>query len=103
MNNHRHSVVSVSRPMPDTYTFQYMHLTQNDTGAIKRYIQQGVRPGSFLTAVINNDLHSACECADNINIRIIPAYVAYLYNYAPSGSWGYPGAVDDWLAKTHLE
>ena len=87
------------RPMPDTYCFDGMCIPSSGIESIKTYVNFGVPTGSFLDAVLNNDLRAACERADNINIQVIPAYVAYLYNHAPVGSWGYAGATDSWTKR----
>ncbi len=61
------------------------------------YYENGIPPGSFLTAVLNNDLKEAIGRADNVNKNCIKSYVLWLYNYAPVGSWGHADAVENWL------
>lgn len=39
--------------------------------------------GSFLTAVVENDLEGAVGKADSTNVRALPVYLKYFYNYAP--------------------
>lgn len=68
-------------------------------GGIIRYFENGIPPGSFLCAVINNDLQEAVARADDTNLYRLRNYVQWFYNYAPSGAWGYPGAVSDWCKK----
>jgi hypothetical protein len=65
-------------------------------GGIVRYVEQGVVPGGFLTAVINNDLRMACANADIHNQSKLHAFVMWFYNQAPSGCWGHENAVRDW-------
>lgn len=67
-------------------------------GAIKRYIDDGLYPGGFLSAVLENDLKGAVAQADHLNLKALPDYVKWLYNYAPMGCWGYKGVVSDWIA-----
>lgn len=57
---------------------------------------QRSHPGNFLTAVLRNDLKEACGRADHINIMALPAFVSFLYNHAPSGSWGSVAKFDSW-------
>ncbi len=64
---------------------------------MERYMEQGVNPGSFLTAVLSNDLVVAALCADSINRPRLHDYCMWLYNYAPSGSFGSPEAVNNWI------
>ena len=68
----------------------YMH------GAVVRYMEEGIPPGSFLSAVINNDLREACSRADDTNKLALHSYVMWFYNWAPVGTWGHPDAVRDW-------
>lgn len=42
------------------------------------------RMGSFLTAVVENNLDEAVGKADSVNVRALPIYVKYFYNYAPT-------------------
>ena len=60
------------------------------------YVEEGVPPGDFLSAVINNDLREACGRADDHNIRRLHTFVMWFYNQAPNGCWGYKNAVRDW-------
>lgn len=55
---------------------------------VKRYIDEGIPPGSFLTAVICNDLKEAVGRADHINIKALPNIVSWFYNNAPRTCWG---------------
>jgi hypothetical protein len=71
----------------------YMH------GAIIRYYEKGIKPGHFLTAVINNDLKKACRHADDINRHCLFSYVMWFYNEAPGGSWGHPNATSEWCKQ----
>ena len=72
-------------------------------GAIIRYYENGLEPGHFLTAVINNDLREACARADDFNKHKLFNYVLWFYNHGPSGSWGYPGAAERWIKQFHEE
>lgn len=67
-------------------------------GALRRYIENGIPPGSFLMAVLRNDLSSAVRSADDINKYRIADYIIFLSNYAPSGCYGSPDKVREWMA-----
>ncbi len=58
-----------------------------------RWIVDGIKPGTFLCAVIRNRLVEAASYADDINRHALFAYAVFLVSYAPAGSWG-----DDALA-----
>ncbi len=68
----------------------YMH------GGLIRFYENGIPPGDFLSAVINNDLKEAFGRADSTNQYYIRSYLKWLYNHAPAGTWGYPDAVKTW-------
>ena len=63
---------------------------------IIRFYENGIPPGQFLTAIIENDLRTACGFADDENKSIIHKYVMWFYNQAPCDSWGFEGALDRW-------
>lgn len=66
-------------------------------GGLERYLEAGILPGDFLTAVLENNLKEACGRADSINAQYLVQYVTYLYNYAPGASWGSPEKVQKWV------
>lgn len=55
--------------------------------------------GSFLEAVISNDLKEALGRADAENIDNLFAIVSWLYNYAPSPCWGSPERYAAWVKR----
>lgn len=63
------------------------------------YLLHGISPGSFGLAVLENDLREACARADEENQRALYRHVYFLYNYAPSGCWGSPEQVNEWIAR----
>jgi hypothetical protein len=67
-------------------------------GGISRYIDKGIPPGDFLTAVISNDLREACGRADDENRYLLWDYMVFFYNEAPSESWGSPEKMKAWVA-----
>jgi hypothetical protein len=68
-------------------------------GGIIRYYENGIPPGDFLSAVIDNDLSEAVARADDENVHLLKAYVMWFYNQAPSGSWGREGSVQRWISE----
>ena len=80
-----------------TYKFREFEIPEYMMGGLERYINHGIAPGGFLTAVLENDLKEAVSRADDINMINIPAYVGYLYNEAPSGCYGSPEKVKAWI------
>lgn len=81
-----------------TYTFRHFYIRDDMMGAIRRYIDHGINPGHFLSAVIDNDLKEAVGRADDENLENLPAFVSYFYNEAPSPCWGSPQNRKEWIA-----
>lgn len=67
--------------------------------SLRGYVEHHVPVGSFLTAVICNDLKQAVQQADDVNLVNIPAFVEYLYNHAPSECWGSKEKHNNWLSS----
>ena len=85
--------------MPDAFKFRHYVIRPDMMGAIHRYIDHGIPPGSFLTAVIENNLSEAVGRADDENCANLPAFVAYFYNEAPSPCWGSREKRLAWITK----
>lgn len=79
--------------MNESNTFVPDHLRDG----IFRYIEQGIPPGSFLQAVICNDLLASVALADLENTYFLTKIVAWFYNYAPAQCWGSPQKVNAWV------
>lgn len=65
-------------------------------GAMERWVEHGISPGSFLRAVLENDLMRAMSAADSENSYRLRDYAMYLYNYAPVGCYGNIDRVQAW-------
>lgn len=70
--------------------------------SIDRYIETGCPVGSFLQAVLENNLKEATGRADHTALDNIPHIVAYLYNDCPSKCWGSVAAYETWTTKKVL-
>lgn len=79
------------------YSYSDFYIPDRMMPSLKRYIEEKKAPGGFLTAVIQNDLSEACATADDENLRNLPAYAAYLYNFAPMDSWGSKEKMKAWI------
>ena len=65
---------------------------------LARHVVHHAPTGSFLTAVLENDLVGALLRADAVNRWAIHDIVAFIYNDCPSPCWGSPAKVKAWLA-----
>jgi hypothetical protein len=66
--------------------------------SVKFYLEEGILPGSFLRAVICNDLKEAFAQADTVNRERLFDIVTFFYNYMPGNSWGSPEKMKKWIA-----
>ena len=80
----------------DNFIFHGLGIPEYMAGGLHRYIDKHISGGSFLEAVLSNDLRASVENADDVNVHRIPVYIAYLYNHAPIGSYGSPEAYKKW-------
>lgn len=85
------------------YQYREFFIPDHMVEGLDLWIEQGILPGSFLTAVLCNDLMDACGRADELNILNLPAYCAYLYNEAPSTCFGSPEKVRAWVERKASE
>lgn len=65
--------------------------------SLERYLEHGIMPGSFLTAVLENNLCEAFGRADSFNTMNMKNIVGYVYNHVPSNAWGSPEKVSNYL------
>jgi len=77
-------------------------IPRDTKGGIDRYVDRGVPTGSFLRAVLSNDLFEAVAKADYHNKLALAAICEYIYNYTPDTCHGSPEVVAAWL-KFHRE
>ena len=85
--------------LTEPYHFRQFTIRPDMMDAIYRYIYEGITPGHFLTAIIDNDLREAVGRADKGNMANLPAFVAYFHNEAPRSCWGSPLHRLAWLAR----
>ena len=66
----------------------YGRLPPHLQGGVKRYVEQGIQPGGFLTAVIENNLQLAVGHADPVSLAALRDITRFFYNELPSKCWG---------------
>lgn len=64
------------------------------------YVNQKMLPGSFLMAVLCNDLTKSVGYADSTNLAALPDIVRYVYNELPGNCWGNEDKVYKWVANS---
>lgn len=71
--------------------------------ALNLWIEHGIPPGSFLRAVLHNDLYGACRFADADNERALPGLVDHLCYNAPAECWGSRDRYESWKARKQAQ
>ena len=84
-------------------SIDYSKLPEHMRDGFRLYIEKGVPGGSFMTAVLSNDLRGAFGRADEINRARMFDTVAFLVNEAPIGCHGSPERVRDWIKAGGLQ
>jgi len=69
-------------------------------GGLQRYIEQGIKPGDFLTAVLENDLMEAMGRGDLASLAGLFGLCGWLYNEAPAACHGSEAKVRKWIEDT---
>jgi hypothetical protein len=75
----------------------YSMLPDHMRDGAKRYIENRIAPGGFMTAVLENNLVEAASRADSTNINCLKEWAMWLYNECPREAWGSPHKVAMWL------
>ena len=84
------------------YKFREFEIPDYMMSGLERYKNYGRAPGGFLEKIICNDFVMATGHADDNNIKVLPAYAAYLYNELPRGAWGSEQIYNQWTAQGGL-
>jgi hypothetical protein len=79
--------------------FQDNHMPEHMEDGLYMYLTFRISPGSFMKAVLSNDLIMACEQADVINRNALYKWVVFMINYLPPACYGSPDNVAKWLDK----
>lgn len=69
---------------------------------LERYMTHGIPPGSFLEAVLCNDLKGAVGKADHINSLYIKAWAEFMVWHMPALAQGSVERVNTWIAHGGL-
>ena len=85
------------------YRYKSFFIPDYMESALLNYLNYGIEPGSFLTAILSDKLVHAIQKADGTNINNIPAYVSYMMWEMPSSAWGSPEAVSAWIDSGGLK
>ena len=82
---------------------KYELLPEHCRDGMRLYVEHGIMPGSFMTAVLENNLVEAFAHADDINIHRMFDYANFLYNELPGNAWGSSAIVLAWAEARRAE
>jgi hypothetical protein len=82
--------------------FDGYRVPEHTQDALRNYVEHGLEPGSFLTAVLTNDLFGALGRADYMNKVYLEEICRWIYNEIPADAWGSREAVDLWIERIRL-
>ena len=71
--------------------------------AITRYLEHGVNPGGFVTAVLENNLSEAVCRADDTNSTLLREYIMVMTWMLPAHAWGSRSRVEAWTSHKGLD
>lgn len=74
----------------------------NHIDAVEKWVNYGIQPGGFVTAVLQNDFQLAVVRADRSNLLVLPEW-ARLLDRLPPGSYGSRGNVTLWAEHRGLQ
>lgn len=66
---------------------------------LRRYVCEGIAPGSFLQAIFRGDLFDAVGRADPDMLIWLPNICTFIFNYCPAPCWGSKQKVNAWVVK----
>ena len=72
---------------------------EHDINSLYLYVTHGIQPGSFLQAVLSNDLMDSFGRADSINREAIFETCSFIYNELPHNCHGSREIVQAWIDK----
>lgn len=67
--------------------------------SLRRYIRDGIKPGTFLTAVLTNNLYDAILRADPTSLENMKEILLYVFEHCPMESFGSEEKLNKWVEK----
>jgi hypothetical protein len=68
---------------------------------LQRYFENHIKPGDFLTGLLENDFMKIMTHCDAINRNRLTDWAQWLHNEPSMKSWGSKEAVREWLSGAH--
>lgn len=84
-------------------TPNYSKLPEHMQLGMRRYVEDGIEPGSFLRLMLEHKIYEAAGYADIHNQNRLFDYIVFMYNDLPMLAHGSPELVDAWIAAKTIE
>ena len=78
---------------------EYENIPPHIMEALERYKNSHLNAGSFLRAVISNDLVSAVQKADSESLKSLPQIAIWAYTELPAEAWGSYEKFQKWTER----
>ena len=72
-------------------------------GGLELYVYEGILPGGFLTAVLENKLVEAFMHADEVNAAALRDWASFMYWEMPTQSWRNWEKVEAWCKERQAD
>jgi hypothetical protein len=76
---------------------------QDMVPGIKRYVEKGLDPGHFLTALFSDELTNTFAHADETNTPLIREWVLWVYDEMPGDTVGSRATVQSYASRKQKE
>lgn len=81
----------------------YEMLPEHMQDGMRRYVEQGIPPGGFATAVLENKLAESFLKADTDNTHYMREWAVFMWEEMPTAAWGSTEKVAAWIAHNGLK
>lgn len=86
--------------MPVTSGIDYSYVpVEGATAGLRNYFEKHLKPGDFLTGLLENDFLKVYRHADPVNRGRLADWAQWLQNEAPMHTYGSKQKVSDWIQK----
>ena len=84
-------------------TPDYLQIPYHLRDGMRRYLEDGILPGSFLTACLENDFVEATVRASGSSAQYLKEIAQFIYNEIPEPAWGSKSKMEKWMADKRKE
>lgn len=81
----------------DPLELNLKELPKHTHHGLRDYVEHGIKPGSFLVAVLCNNLFEAARLADTENRALLANFPMVINRELPTGSFGNHELVNKWI------